>query len=138
MKSRKWLALVLVLLCSGFVLLAKADDHNKPKMYDETNTSISVNAAQPYFMIQLKSNPTTGFNWTLGKLDDKLITLVKHEYLPAKAELVGSGGVDVWAFTVKQAALMTGQKLKLTFTYQRPWEKDASSAKTVVFTVSVS
>lgn len=138
MKSIKWLGLVLVIIFSGFALLAKADDNNKPKVYDEKNTAISVSATQPYFMIQLKSNPTTGFSWTMDKLDDKFITLSKHVYLPNKTDLVGSGGVDVWAFTVKPAAFTAGQKLKLTFTYQRPWEKDVSTAKSVVFTVSAS
>ena len=70
--------------------------------------------------IVLKSNPTTGYQWQVAKpLDESILKLISSEYLADKAELVGSGGKQVWRFK----ALKPGET-SIFFKYVRPWEKN--------------
>lgn len=97
--------LILVLFC--FVQRVFADEIMlKTKVGEE-------------FQIVLPSNPTTGFQWSLGKkLNENKINLVSSDYIPDKPQLAGSGGNEVWVFK----AVKSG-KTKILFEYSRPWEK---------------
>lgn len=53
------------------------------------------------FQITLRGNLTTGYHWGLAdSLDAKVVTLVRHAYVPDPHPqgAVGSGGTDHWTF----------------------------------------
>ena len=72
------------------------------------------------FSITLRSNPTTGYSWKIAKISPPLtVKNLSSEYLPDNTVLAGSGGQEVWKFK----ALKCGNT-SVTFSYQRPWEKN--------------
>jgi inhibitor of cysteine peptidase len=79
-------------------------------------------------LLSLEGNATTGFQWSVEKLDgDAIRQEGKAEYRLKKNTpgLVGVGGVYVFHFS----AVKSGKAL-LKLTYARPWEKNTPPAKT--------
>ncbi|HXK44540.1 MAG TPA: protease inhibitor I42 family protein [bacterium] len=76
------------------------------------------------FRIELKSNPTTGYEW-FAKYDEMMLNLKRSEYIsPQSQKMVGSPGKQVFIFQ----ALKKGETI-VEFTYQRSWEKDKPPVK---------
>jgi predicted secreted protein len=122
-----------------FILLASmsmtAVFANNLPVYTEANQTIRQEVNQPGFIIQLKSNPTTGYSWLLQTYDPKLIKLVQHRYVPPKQMLVGAGGVEQWEFQLTDAAFIAPQPIFIKLIYRRPWE-DQSASKSAVFEIT--
>lgn len=85
-------------------------------------TVIKVTAAQPTFIIQLKSNPTTGYAWFLKDYDSSAIKLVQHQYIRPDNALVGASGVEEWTFQLMPSAFTPSRTFRFEFMYKRPWE----------------
>ena len=94
--------------------------------------TINLNPCAKNFTISLAGNPTTGYSWTLDTYDKTLVTLEKSTYKPNKTELIGSGGSNIFCFSINK--VQQGFTTKLSFSYKRPWEKNII-AKTQSFTV---
>lgn len=78
-------------------------------------------------VVRLRSNPSTGFQWTLA--DDPrsvLMPIGQARYVPdaAGAGRVGAGGSEAWTFRAKR----TGAE-DLVFRYRRPWESNDPPAQ---------
>ncbi len=85
------------------------------------------------FTITLPSNVTTGYSWRLAKEPDpKILKFVSSTYVESSGTAIGRGGTEVWTF---QAVAKGSQTVKMD--YARPWEKNASPAKSQTFAVSV-
>ncbi len=91
-------------------------------------------------VIELGSNPTTGYRWTEKPANSspEVLKLAKHEYFrhggkgPKGEAIVGAGGVDTWTFK----AARTG-KATLDFSYSRLWQGGEKAAWTLRVTVNV-
>lgn len=94
-----------------------------PKVYELKDTTIHVTSIAPVFIIKLKSNPTTGYTWSLHDYDKILLSLVKHQYLAPTSGLIGASGYDQWTFKMNNAAFTHPQRTSLKLTYARPWDK---------------
>ena len=70
-------------------------------------------------IIELDSNPTTGYDWTYEISDKNIIKLSESYKSECDGEMVGCGGVKIY----KVKALKSGT-LTINFKYERPWEKD--------------
>ena len=78
---------------------------SKAKIFTEKTQNIEVQVGQE-FIIELKSNPSTGYTWQVAnEIDSQVIDLVSSEYKAnpnKRAELsmpmVGVGGKDRWVF----------------------------------------
>jgi predicted secreted protein len=82
------------------------------------------------FTIALEANPSTGYTWKIIN-QPKEVKLLKHEFVaPKDKKLVGTPGNDIWHFK-----LNSDKPVKLTFVYQRSWEKKVKPAKEVVVEV---
>jgi len=102
---------------------------------DANGKTIPVEAGKA-ILVKLAGNPTTGYQWSLSKLDGEAIEMVgKPDYVADKhpRKMVGSGGTYVFTFR----ALKPG-KATLTLAYARPWEKNTPPIKTFTLTVEVS
>ena len=106
-----------------------------PPVFDESHVGILVTHDQPQFIIQLKTNPATGYSWFLRDYDDRVLTPIHYQIEPAKNKVVGAPSVAVWTFTVKKSAFVVPQQSLLRFVYARPWEGDDQS-KQVSFRVN--
>jgi len=85
------------------------------------------------FVIVIASNITTGFSWEIATpFDEKIITLLKKEYLTEKSDLDGAGGKEVWIFI----AVDEGQT-SIYLKYVRPWEKSKPPQQETVYSVIV-
>ena len=86
------------------------------------------------FRVELEANPTTGYLWDM-RLKAGKATLVSQEYTsgaPPGSLVIGSGGVETFVFRAEE----TGQ-IQLEAEYSRPWEKNAKSAVTQRFDITV-
>lgn len=77
--------------------------------------------------LRLRSNPSTGFSWTLNPPDKQILESNESEFEsdPHKEFEAGYGGNEAWTFQ----AVGTGEA-EISLVYARPWEKDVPSAKT--------
>jgi inhibitor of cysteine peptidase len=83
--------------------------------------------------VQLKGNPTTGYNWELENKDLKILTMIGGpEYTSQNKESIGSAGV----FTLRFKSIATGQE-PLKLIYHRSWEKDVAPLQTFEVSVAV-
>jgi len=100
--------------------------------YTEADTSITAQVDEQ-FVIVLKANPTTGYQW-MASYDNGALELVDNEYQADehKESMVGGGGSSRFTFR----ALKAGSH-KITMTYKRAWE--TTGDETVKeFTVTVN
>lgn len=69
--------------------------------------------------IVVDSNPTTGYSWTVKSSDEKIVKVVKQQYLadPEGKDLAGAGGKEI--IVVKA---MTKGSVKLQCTYEQNWD----------------
>lgn len=74
------------------------------------------------FQIELVSNPTTGYNWTLVDTTTNIIHLVQRQFQSAADQnRVGAPGKQLFALQ----ANAVGQT-EVMLIYHRPWEKDVA------------
>lgn len=82
----------------------------------ETGTDINVRS-DGLVILQLESNPTTGYFWyLLDGSDDAVIRLISEDYVadPAPEGVTGSGGMQVFTFEGADKG-----KTRLNLSYQR-------------------
>jgi len=101
----------------------------------DNGKTISIPLSQKTIQITLEGNPTTGYSWSLAKLEGKSIALngdIAYKQNPAPRAMVGVGGVFTGDFDVKEV----GQTI-ITLDYKRPWETTTPAAKSVTIIVNV-
>ncbi len=117
--------LALYLFLCPVVLFAET-----PIYTEEQTLPITVTQAQPKFIIRLKSNATTGYQWSVRY--NKMLFKAHHKYEssydPAKKDqLIGAPGHETWTFEYLPQPMTSLAKVKSTdisFSYQRKWEKE--------------
>jgi inhibitor of cysteine peptidase len=119
---------VLVLGCT---LLALGCAARRPE--DATQPASYVISPGGRFTIELPANPSTGYQWQLGKpLEEEILELIDNRYQPLEAGRVGAGGADVWTF----AGVGVG-RTTIDLVYVRPWERGIAPAKRAIYSVDV-
>jgi inhibitor of cysteine peptidase len=141
MRNLKWLKLILsTAMLLSTVVCAKvkviAVPVSEPTVYTQDKPVAIVTAAQPEFVIKLKSNPTTGYTWFLRNYNTDLLQPVSHSFQAPDTTMVGAPGFELWTFKVKPAAFVVPQQTSIRFAYSRPWEA-AESATPLVFRVTM-
>lgn len=90
------------------------------------------------FAVRLPGNATTGYMWTLAKIDGAAVEQVgKDEYTPdpppaGGKPLTGAGGVSTFTFKAVKAGAAN-----IALEYKRSWEKDQPPAEKFSVTVEV-
>jgi inhibitor of cysteine peptidase len=88
------------------------------------------------FVVELPSNPTTGFRWNYQQDGEPVVEQVgEPSYLlgPSPVGMMGGGGTETWTFRATKEGRET-----LRLEYARPWEKDAAPVQTIVFKLVVA
>ena len=102
--------------------------------YTEKTIQIQVSQHQSQFSIQLKSNPSTGYQWQLCEDNNKKeVILVSHAYHAPTHALIGAPGFEKWVFKKVSAESGLPKKTSLCFIYVRPWEPQP--VKKIVFEI---
>ncbi len=107
---------------------------SKLVVLDETQREATVGVGTPV-EIRLKGNATTGFSWSVAKIEgDSVKQQGKIRYVPDKAPkgMVGSGGTAIAKFKAVKAG-----KSIITLEYRRPWKKNKPAEKTYTAKVMV-
>ncbi len=85
------------------------------------------------FTLEMDSNPTTGYQWSLAEpLNAGIVSLVGKEYVAPDTNLAGAGGQEIWTFW----AVGNGAEV-ISLTYSQPWDEDTPPAITKTFNVTV-
>lgn len=133
----------LFVLCSVnlFQFEAKSEEvsTSKVKVFNERTQNIEIQAGQN-FIIELKSNPSTGYSWQVAnEIDEQVIELVSSEYkansnksADSNMPMVGAGGKDRWVFKG-----LTEGTAQIKLGYVRPWLNELDKVKPVIFNVTV-
>lgn len=132
----KLMKLIVFLLLIMLNQATIASDTNS-SFYSEEKRNIAVLSTHPEFIIQLKSNPTTGYSWYLRDYDGNILSPVKHVFVKPNSQLMGAPGYERWTFKVKPAGFIVPQQTTLRFIYTRPWQA-GENATQLVFHVSTS
>jgi len=102
--------------------------------YTQADTTIKAQVGET-FVIQLASNPTTGYQWKMTPRGDPGVNLESSKYVPdtqtGTATMVGMGGMENWTFTASAAGTGT-----LVFDSIPPGK--TTPAETVTFNVTVA
>jgi len=88
--------------------------------------------ADDNLVIRLDENPTTGYQWAIGKYDAEVVTLQSAEYVRSRSAVMGGGGQRIWTFKAQKTGVAPLQ-LKLW----RAWEGDASIVEWFRVTIQV-
>jgi inhibitor of cysteine peptidase len=129
---RKVFCLIFILLIVFAAAACGNTATEAEKMYGRSDRNITV-SVKDTFLIQLETNPTTGYDWTASVSDETVVSPAGKEYLaePVDTAIVGSGGVDVFTFK----ALEKGSAV-ITFVYERSFEQ-GSAEDTLIYNVTV-
>ncbi len=130
MLKRNWITKFLVIPFFIGAVLLMPGCAEESKVYADPAKTVEV-APGKEFVVNLESNPTTGYSW-LESHDEAIIELVEKTYEQdeTKTPMVGVGGIQTFNFK----ALKPGTT-EIKFSYQRPWENEA--IKQMVFKVTV-
>jgi len=120
-------------------LTASSTSSQSTKVAAPVNGLLTVK--QPIYTLRLNSNPTTGYSWLMVSYPSKLLTVVKHQYIPnsppAKKDqkqagpILGAGGSEIWQFKAKKTAFAFPRLVKIKMMYARPWNiGDQSTTQT--------
>ena len=120
-----------------YFLLAMENSIAAPMLHDCSRQDlcmVAVAKQNPTFIVKLSGSPSTGYAWYLARYNQRLVTPLKWQVIPA-ATHKALGGIreELWTFKVAPEALVVPQLSKLMFVYARPWS--AIVAKTVVVNV---
>ncbi len=80
-------------------------------------------------VLELRSNPSTGYGWQVIANDDSILLPVYTGFVP-DTDLVGSPGLEKFSFHV-----MAPGAASLRLVYSRPWETDTPPEQTFAVTV---
>lgn len=99
---------------------------------DQTTKSETLKVGEE-FVVELESNPSTGYDWTVTtKPDDTILGLTGDNYEPSDPAMPGAPGNRVWRYK----ALKAGDT-KIVYSYARSFEPDVPPIKTHTVTVEV-
>ena len=124
--SRLSALLALVLLVAGTPGCAAK------KVYRDGTPTISGRTGE-VVIVELASNPTTGYSWMLtGQPDPTVATLTETDYQLSPSSPLGlGGGHQRWSFKLVAPGTST-----MVFSYGRTWE-NAPAQKATMFNVIV-
>ena len=123
--GRGRLALLAIVLLVAMGCAAK-------KVYREGTATISGRAGE-LIIVELASNPTTGYSWMVtGQPDPTVATLMETDYQTSPSTTLGlGGGYQRWTFRLVAPGTST-----IVFSYGRTWE-NAPAQNATMFTVTV-
>lgn len=86
---------------------------------DKDNNQEFILPKDEVFEISLNSNPTTGYQWTIEKIDSSYLYQLGESEYSSESTLMGGGGIETYKFkTLKEG------ETELLLLYHRSWEDE--------------
>jgi len=98
---------------------------------EDSGKTIEVKAGDT-FVVSLKGNITTGYDWSIANLDERFLQQQGEADYESDSDLIGAGGTATYTFK----ALSAGQTT-LKLIYSRPFEPDNPPEKTFEINVVI-
>ena len=135
-RSLLTMGLVLIVMtgCSASILPSTDGSHAvsvTSLTQSDNGKSIRIRVGN-LVVIQLRENPTTGYQWTFNQSNEQVLTFQGIEYTPSAATGVGGGGQRVFRFKGEQAGTT-----ELDFKLWRQWQGEQSAIERFTTTVQV-
>ena len=103
------------------------------KTYGQSDGDITAKPGEQ-FVIQLESNPTTGYAWAVqSNTDPAVAKKTASQYMDAQPAVVGSGGVQRLVFDAGAKGTTT-----IVLRYERSFEPDDPSDEELTYAVTVT
>ena len=134
MKSVIILTAVAIVAAILFVACSKSKNETpsnpSPEKFvdvDEHNSGDTIHVLPgETIRVKLRSNPSTGFSWALGPIEDGIFDVESaFEADPHREGEAGYGGCEIWKFKAEQSC-----ETDISLSYERPWEDERPAAKT--------
>ena len=110
----------------------KATDPGGQEAGSQTSESKSIGVVKE-FTIELESNPTTGYEWTIATWPDKgILGLTGDWFEPPKADMVGAPGKHYYRFKASASG-----HAYAAFAYSRSFEGNETPERTHTVDVTV-
>ena len=104
---------------------------------DETMNGVTMEVYEGTdVIVELPSNPSTGYDWRLVRTDRTFGGPVSTEYVVDDPEAIGSSGMTRMTWKTQGYLSMLGEHTVM-LEYVRPWEEDVEPEKTFTFTVII-
>ena len=89
-------------------------------VFDEKDNGAQVQVPRgAKITVELQENPTTGYRWTIGGMDQALLAAEGDEFLPPGQKSPGAGGQRRFFFRAKAEG-----STALSLVNKRAWERD--------------
>ncbi|MEZ4521208.1 MAG: protease inhibitor I42 family protein [Thermomicrobiales bacterium] len=128
-------AIALSLLLSGCITGDDDDGGTDPDLTltnGDAGGTFEVNEGDT-IVVELESNPTTGYEWSVDELTPAVLTYTGSEYEPDEGDAVGQGGTQRLSFQAANPGQAT-----LALKYWRSWEGDSSIDQRYTVTIDVT
>lgn len=90
---------------------------------------IEVPCSQATFNVDLKSNPSTGYDWELLIYDKELLQLKNTSFEPSHTQLMGAPGIKTFEFTLLKS--QCSKSTTMFFKYARSFEPKSGTMQKV-------
>jgi predicted secreted protein/putative hemolysin len=116
----------------GIVTTTPAAEGKKLVTFDESHNGTTERVAwQSRFAVQLKENPTTGFEWNATLSPGLTLSSTDYRQDPNSGGMVGVGGTRTWIIETKELGNQT-----FSAVYKRGWEPATGNETTYTVTIN--
>lgn len=136
MKKTNWIItsivlIIIVVIGGGLIYINSSKTPSKIEV-SEDQQNIEIKTGQE-FTINLTSNPSTGYSWSVDDTYNKnIMSKISNEFIPSNSEMSGAPGKELWVFK----GIGKGNT-KLNFAYIRQRGNDTSQINSKTFNVTV-
>ena len=136
MKKINWITasviLVIIIAIGGGLIYINSSKTPSKIEVSEDQQNIEIKTGQE-FTINLTSNPSTGYSWSVDDTYNKnIMSKISNEFIASNSEMIGAPGKELWVFKG------TGKgNTKLNFVYSRQRENITSQINSKSFNVTV-
>lgn len=136
-KKRNWIIvsifMVLTIVISGGVIYVNSLKTPSNIEVSEDQKIVEVKKGQK-FTINLTSNPSTGYVWSIDDIYNKnIISKTSNEFIASNSEMIGAPGKELWVFKG-----INNGSTKLNFVYSRQRENKNSQINSKIFNITVN
>ena len=118
--------LIFAVTCTGESFIKSVQINKKA-----SGSTVNINLSDT-LIINLTSNPTTGYSWSIAENDSTKIKFINKNHESSLPKITGSGGKEIFKFLGVEAGM---SKIKMVYT--RSWEKNIPPADSMIVFIQI-
>jgi len=129
------LAIVLIAIAGIGILLYVDKEPQKAITVDASSNNSTIKAKpNQQIIINLDSNPSTGYSWQLANsYNQAVVTKESNSFTKSSSNAIGAPGTEVWTFKAVGKGATT-----FNYSYSQSWETNKAPAQTKQFSITVN